>query len=591
MTNAEVVAKRQKNLKSKYGIDAGSLDSTRSNIDLDHAFSALSDAVVITDANLKDPGPRILYVNPAFEMMTGYSSRDVIGRNPRFLQGPRSDRIVLDSIRDSLHAGRSINTQVVNYSSEGHAYWTELSIEPMFSATGKVERFIAVQRNITDRKREEDAIRFRANHDVLTGLANRAQFLERLDQALAEATRYGHRLGVAMMDLDRFKPINDTLGHAVGDAVLKQVAERLMRLVRESDLVARIGGDEFAFLIIEPHDKFEAVTAMQRLVNAVGKPIEHQEHKLEVTASIGVSVFPDDAHDAANLLHHADLAMYTAKSRGRNNVRLFSGAISSEVDRRTDLERRLRAAIHDGNLRLNFQPIHDAQTGELESLEALCRWTDGRFGQVSPADFIPMAERLGVIDALGTWVLWEACRQGVALQRPGRAITIAVNVAPSQFNQPDLISHVQRALHASGLPADCLRLEITEQTMLVDLETCVEHITQLRALGVEVAVDDFGVGYSNLSQLLNLPIDQVKLDRSLLQDVESNPKTQALVKGIIHLAHDLGFRVVCEGVETREASQELISLGCDLLQGFLFAKPMLAPDALKYSAKPAVVFN
>ena len=555
------------------------------------AVASLSEAVVITDGDLTAPGPRIVYVNPAFERITGYSSQDVLGQNPRMLQGPNTNRETLNSIRDALSAGRSINATVENYDASGQAYWVEVSIEPVFGTDGNIQRFVSVQRDVTERKIQEDELRFRANHDVLTGLANRAQFFERLEQALGEASRYGHRLGVVMMDLDRFKQINDTLGHSVGDVVLERTAKRLLHCLRDTDLVARIGGDEFAFLIIEPHNTEEIYFAMQRVINTIAKPITYNEHNLEITASIGVSVFPDDARNATNLLHHADMAMYTAKDHGRNNVRMFSTAINSDVDKKLDLERRFRQAIHDGNLELNFQPIHDSKTGQLESLEALCRWTDGRFGQVSPELFIPLAERLGVMQVLGNWVLHEACRQGALMQRHGQPIMIAVNIAPSQFHQTDLIGNVQRALSASGLPAAALRLEITEQTMVVDLESCHNHITQLQVLGVQVAVDDFGVGYSNFGQLLNLPIDQVKIDRSLLQNLESNPRVKSLVKGIIHMAHDLGFRVVCEGVETQEACDELIYLGCDLLQGFLFAKPMLAPDAMRYSSQPAVTFN
>ena len=555
------------------------------------AVSSLSDAVVITDGDLRAPGPRIVYVNPAFERITGYSSQDAVGQSPRFLQGPNTNRETLNSIRDALRAGRSITTSIENYSASGHAYWMEVSIEPVFGSDGNIERFVSVQRDVTERKTSDDELRFRANHDILTGLANRAQFMERLEQAVGEASRYGHRLGVAMLDLDRFKQINDTLGHSVGDVVLERTAKRLLHCLRDTDLVARIGGDEFAILMIEPHNAEEVNSAMQRLVNAIAKPITYNEQNLEVTASIGVSVFPDDARNTTTLLHHADMAMYTAKDHGRNSVRMFSTAINSDVDKKLDLERRFRQAIHDQILELNFQPIHDSKTGQLESLEALCRWTDGRFGHVSPETFIPLAERLGVMQALGNWVLREACRQGALMQRPDHSIMIAVNVAPSQFHQPDLIGSVQRALAASGLPAAALRLEITEQTMVVDLESCHNHITQLRTLGVQVSVDDFGVGYSNFGQLLNLPIDQVKIDRSLLQNLESNPRVKALVKGIIHMAHDLGFRVVCEGIESRYECQELISLGCDLLQGFLFAKPMLGPDAIKYSNQPAVVFN
>ena len=555
-------------------------------VDLYAAFHGLADAVIITDAELEAPGPRILYVNPAFERLTGYSSAEAIGRSPRFMQGAATDRDTLESIRDALRAGRTATATVENYSRDGSRYWTELRIEPIRNKRRRVEQFIALQRDVTERKRLEDEARHRANHDALTGLANRAQFLERLEHTLAEAKRYGHRVGVAMFDLDRFKRINDTLGHGVGDTVLRQVAKRLNGSVRASDLAARFGGDEFAVLLTEPRSPAEAVRIMQRSAAGIAKPIPHDERGLSVTASVGISVYPDDAPDAATLLHHADLAMYASKAKGRDSVRLFSSSLSRQADQQNDLERRLRLAVKRGLLHLHFQPIHDAKTGALESLEALCRWTDDRLGSVSPDVFIPLAEEIGVIQELGTWVLWEACRRGATLQPPGGTLRISVNVAPSQFNEPDLVGHVQRALRTSGLPAGALRLEITEQTLVADLETCLRHLQTLRGMGVEVAVDDFGIGYSNLVQLLNLPVDFVKLDRTLTREVGSSAKASSLVGGIVQLAHTLGFRVVCEGVEAEAARHELVRLGCDCLQGFLLSVPLPFDEVLPYAARP-----
>jgi diguanylate cyclase (GGDEF)-like protein/PAS domain S-box-containing protein len=567
--------------------------------DFYRAFEFLSDAIVITDTNLHSPGPNILYVNPAFERMTGYASKDVIGRNPRFLQGPRTNPATLETLREALIAGRSILVQLENYASNNQTFWVEMNIELICDAAGQVQQFIAVQRDITERKRLEEDLRYRANHDVLTRIPNRAQFLERLDHALAEAARYGHRVGVAMMDLDRFKLVNDTLGHAAGDQVLQEVAERLTRFTRETDVVGRLGGDEFAFLLIEPHDGKELLKTMRRVASAVSQPMhlqaipEHaqeanQPRELEITTSIGISVYPDDAADARTLLHHADMAMYAAKSNGRNNVQVFTTVLRSEAAAKSNLERRLRQAIKQASLELYFQPIHSAVNGELVSLEALARWTDPKLGSVTPETFIPLAEQLGLIHQLGSWVLWQACHQGAWFQRPDRPITISVNVSPLQFNQSDLVSQVTRALSASGLNANALRLEITEQAMLIDQATCMEHLKELRAIGVKVAIDDFGNGYSNFGQLVALPMDAVKIDRHFIQGIDGKPRMQALVEGIVQLAHRLGYRVIGEGVETQAEHQTLVNLGCDFVQGFLLAKPMPAADAVHYVSSHSV---
>jgi diguanylate cyclase (GGDEF)-like protein/PAS domain S-box-containing protein len=567
------------------------------NTELFRAFEFLSDAIVITDTDLNQPGPNIIYVNPAFERMTGYARKDVIGRNPRFLQGPRTNLATLETMREALAAGRSASVQVENHTSDGQAYWIEMNIEPVYDQYGQLQQFIAVQRDITERKRLEEELRYKANHDVLTRIPNRAQFLERLDQSLAEAARYGHRVGVAMMDLDRFKLINDTLGHATGDLVLQEVAERLTRFTRETDVVGRLGGDEFAFLLIEPHDGKELLKTMRRVAIAVSKPMKlpegpglTEQRELEVTTSIGISVYPNDAADARTLLHHADLAMYAAKANGRNNVQVFTSTLRSEAAAKSNLERRLRHAIKHAAFELHFQPIHDAVNGQLVSLEALARWNDSKLGQITPETFIPLAEQLGLIHELGSWVIWQACHQGAWFQAE-RPITISVNVSPLQFNQSDLVSQVTRALSASGLKANALRLEITEQAMLIDQATCCEHLLALRALGVQVAIDDFGNGYSNFGQLVALPMDAVKIDRHFIQGIDTKPRMQALVEGIVQLAHRLGYRVIGEGVETQAEHQTLVELGCDFVQGFLLAKPMPAVDAANYVSSQRAYLN
>jgi diguanylate cyclase (GGDEF)-like protein/PAS domain S-box-containing protein len=564
-------------------------DVVSAEINLFNAFESISDAVIITDTNLEAPGPKIVYVNPAFERLSGYKKEDTLGRNPRFMQGPKTSLEVRERIRASLLAERSVIEEIVNYDLHGTAYWVQINIEPLRDDTGKITHFIATQRDISARKRIEEELRFRANCDALTGIPNRAQFLEHLEQVLSEATRHGHQLGVAMMDLDRFKYINDTYGHATGDTVLKTVSERLKRLMRDSDLVGRLGGDEFAFLIVEPKSRKEVTNAMQRIASAISDPIKVGTRTLEMTGSIGISMYPKDAGDSGTLLHHADMAMYDAKSQGRNNVQVFHPEIKSKADKELNLERRLRQAVKNASFVLNFQPVHD-QTGKLVSFEALLRWNDAKLGPIEPDVFIPLAEQNGLIHQLDRWVLQEACRQAAAMQLPS-SLRIAVNISPSAFNQARLIDEVQEALDASGLPASMLRLEITEQAMLSDFQTCNLHLTQLRALGIEVAVDDFGTGYANLKHLVALQMDIVKIDRFFVHGLESDPRAQALVKGVIELAHQLGYKVVGEGVETVAERDALLKLGCDQVQGFLLAKPMSVADTSDYLQRHHSVWN
>jgi diguanylate cyclase (GGDEF)-like protein/PAS domain S-box-containing protein len=572
---------RYKALQARRAQDRVIIEADAEAVNLFRAFESMAEAVVITDTNLAAPGPSIVYVNAAFERISGYCKQDAIGKNPRFLQGVLTNQDTRERIRTSLLAQRSVFEEIVNYTPDGRSYWVELKIDPMRDEHGNLTHFVATQRDISERKRLEEELRFKANCDALTGIPNRAQFLERLEQILSEAVRHRHLLGVAMMDLDRFKFINDTYGHETGDAVLKTIAERLKHLVRDSDVVGRLGGDEFAFLIVEPDSHHEVSAAMQRMVRAMSEPIKVGNRKIEMTGSIGISMFPGDAEDSKMLLHHADMAMYDAKEQGRNNVQFFHSSIRYRAEKELTLELRLRQAVKNQSFDLYFQPLHDLG-GKLISFEALLRWNDSKLGFVQPDVFIPLAEQTGLIHQLDRWVLQESCRLAAEMRLPEHQISVAVNTSPSTFTQARLLSDIEDALETSGLPAECLRLEITERAMLSDFESCNMNLKKLRALGIEVAIDDFGTGYSNLKHLVALQMNIVKIDRFFVQGIESEPRAQALVRGVIQLAHTLGYIVVGEGVETEAERKILIDLGCDQLQGFLMAKPMPVSETSVY---------
>ena len=427
-----------------------------------------------------------------------------------------------------------------------------------------------------------ERLAFQAQHDTLTELPNRLLFQDRVQQALQLARRHRKKAALLWIDLDRYKQINDTLGHRVGDEVLCEVGRRLKGCLRESDTVARVGGDEFTVLAHDVNSPADADLVCSKILTALSRPMLSGEHAVTVTASIGVSIFPEHGQDPIALMRHADLAMYMAKRHGGNAHNLFSPALGDSVNRRLQIERELIAALEHGEFTLHYQPLTD-RTGRLAGLEALLRWTNATLGRVSPADFIPIAEEMGLIQSIGEWVLRTACRTGALWLAADLAVpNIAVNVSAVQFVAKDLASIVERTVKDTGFPAGKLVIEITETVLMNNMEQTLEQMSVLRDLGVRFAIDDFGTGYSSLSQLRNLPVDCLKTDRSFVKDLDSSGSgSTTLVRGIIGLAHSLDLEVVAEGVETQEQLTLLGAMGCDINQGFLLFKPMPAEEIKK----------
>jgi diguanylate cyclase (GGDEF)-like protein len=454
----------------------------------------------------------------------------------------------------------------------------ELNIQALHDHAGQVQYFISVQRDITARKTKQDDLHFKANYDALTRVANRNQFFERLDEVFDNAQKRSESFCVVMLDLDHFKPINDQFGHSAGDVVLQKIAARVGKLLRDTDLIGRLGGDEFGIILANSGGESEAVKIMRRIMKALQKPIQVAGQQHQLTASVGMAFYPNDALDAKTLLHYADLALYEVKRKGRNNIGLFQRKISAEAAARTKMEHRLRQAIREGQLEVHYQPIHDVHSNALIGLEALVRWPGLGDENVPPDVFIPLAEERGLIDALDSWVLWRACHQAARLYQglyqnhPG--LIISVNIAPTHFHKPSFFDEVKRALTESDLPATALWLEITERTTIENPKATKQQMLELQQLGVKVSIDDFGVGYSNLGQLISLPLDIIKIDRFFIRDVSQNPRALSVLQGIIELAHSLGCRVIAEGVETELERQIVVNLGCDFLQGYWLASPM-----------------
>jgi diguanylate cyclase (GGDEF)-like protein/PAS domain S-box-containing protein len=449
-------------------------------------------------------------------------------------------------------------------------------------AGGDVRRAGVIQ-DVTERKAQEARIEHLAYHDSLTGLPNRAMLMDRLAQALSQAQRLDQQVAVLFIDLDRFKLVNDSLGHAVGDQLLQEIARRLKATLRENDTVARVGGDEFQVVACNVAGSVDAARIAEKLMRTLGEPFVLEDQELHVTASLGVSLFPRDGASGELLLKYADTALYEAKGEGRNAYRFFSPEMNAQAHGRLRLENDLRRAVERHELELHYQPQLDLASGEVCGVEALVRWRHPVRGLVLPNAFIPLAEETGLVLGIGEWVLNEACRQVALWQREGLAdnlspLRVAVNISARQLQRPGLDGAVRRALALSGLPADCLELEITESSVMLDPLHAQSVLQSLRELGVQLSIDDFGTGYSSLAYLKRLPLDRLKIDRSFIGGIPADRDDAAIVETIIVMTHKLGLRVIAEGVETLEQRLQLVRQGCDEMQGFLLAHPVPAGE-------------
>ena len=549
----------------------------------ERAIESSVSAICITD-NLAPDNP-IVYVNPAFERITGYSSAEVLGRNPRLLQGGDTAQPELLTIRAALREQRACHVVLRNYRKDGSMYWNELSISPVRNDAGAVSHYIGVHSDITDAKTHQDELAHQANHDSLTGLPNRNLLRDRIAHACARTRRYGDFAAVAFLDLDNFKLVNDSLGHGVGDQLLRAVASRLEASLRALDTVARLGGDEFV-LVLSDHKSAQSVSGeLQRIVESFAQPFTVEDQDVFVTASIGVALYPQDAADAETLIRCAELAMYRAKESGRNAYQMYTAELQTRVSERMALEGMLRRALERGELSLRYQPQVDLHSNRIFGCEALIRWNQADLGMIGPAKFIPLAEDTGLIVQIGEWVLRSACMQVRAWQDAGLpAVTVAVNISARQFRERNLLQSVTRILAETGLPTGQLELEVTESVIMHDAQNVIAELQAFSDMGVKLSVDDFGTGYSSLSYLKRFPVDRLKIDQSFVRDIGSDADDAAIAQAVITLGHTLGLRVIAEGVETAEQLAFLRRNRCDEVQGYLFGKPMPAHEFAKLLA-------
>ncbi|MGE5651097.1 MAG: EAL domain-containing protein [Bacillota bacterium] len=527
------------------------------------------------------PDKGYLAVNPALARMYGYDSPQQMIDHLRDID----HQLYVDPQRRAEFLRRMAEQDgVLNFESQvyqrgGNVIWISENARNVRGPDNTVQFFEGTVIDITERKIHEAQIRHQATHDALTGLPNRNLLHDRLQQAMANARRNNQIAAVAFIDLDQFKFINDSLGHQVGDELLKVIGARLRASMRASDTVARQGGDEFV-LVLDNHRSCEAVSdIVRRVIALVAEPWSARGLELQVTCSVGVSVFPADGSDAETLLRNADSAMYKAKELGRNTFRYFSAEMNRHATQRLELLNSLRHALANDEFVLQYQPKVQLATARVIGAEALIRWHSAARGVVSPGNFIPLAEESGLIIAIGEWVLRTACAQNVAWQRAGHPpLPIAVNLSPRQLARDDIVDVVADALQSAGLEPRWLELEITENDVMRDVDKSLATLIRLKQLGVKISIDDFGTGYSSLNYLKRFPVDTLKIDRSFVSDIAADADDAAIVKAVISLAHILNLNVVAEGVETDGQRRFLVENGCDEVQGYYFGRPMPAPE-------------
>ncbi|MEW6164768.1 MAG: EAL domain-containing protein [Pseudomonadota bacterium] len=540
----------------------------------DKVFQNTQEGIVVTDA-----AGNIVSVNPAFTAVTGYLAEEVLGRNPKVLKSGMHDDDFYRAMWAEIHECGQWMGEIWNRRKNGEIYPEWLNISAVRPASGEPAYYVAVFSDISLVKQNEERLHRLAHYDALTDLPNRLLLADRLHHALAHAERSGTQVALLFVDLDRFKLVNDSLGHRAGDLLLQEVARRLRGAVRSQDTVARIGGDEFTVILPDLASPAGAANVAEKIIEALALPFVIEGHDLFVTASVGIAIYPLTADTPDNLIKHADIAMYQAKEQGRNNYLFYRRGHDEQSRDLFELENGLRHALERDELRLVYQPEVEIETGRIVAVEALLRWRHPTRGEVSPAEFIPVAEDSGLIGQIGEWVLRQACAQNRTWQAQGLPpVRVAVNLSVRQLRHVRFAEKVAEILDETGLEADWLEVELTESTVMHYAKETMGVLWQLKSMGIRLSIDDFGTGYSALSYLKRLPVDTLKIDRSFVEGLESDGNDRAISDAIIALGNSLKLRVVAEGVETSEQLGFLREHHCCDAQGFLFSSPLDADD-------------
>ena len=519
------------------------------------------------------------FCNDSMSRLTGHSKEELLGMNHKQFTNKETAKEVFQAFNKVYTTGepsKGFDWQIIR--KDGVEGFIEASVSLQKDSSGKPTGFKGMIRDITERKRMEQQINYMATHDVLTGLPNRLMFSQLLNQAIRSAQRHKRQLAVFFIDLDRFKTINDSLGHEAGDRLLKEIARRFKKSLRAVDVVGRLGGDEFVIFIEEVEEFRQVEIVAHKLLSSAIKPMVLTGEECRVTASIGISIYPKDGEDEQSLIKNADIAMYFAKEEGKNNYQFYSKDIQSQSNERLSLETNLRLALERKEFSLHYQAKVDFKTGEITGVEALLRWDNPYLGSVTPTQFIPVAEETGLIVPIGRWVMKTACAQNVAWQRQGLPpVCMSVNLSLRQIMDDKLLEDIKAALDDSGMAPNLLELEITESMLMHNPARLIAVLTNIKKMGVRLAIDDFGTGYASLAQIKNFPIDTLKVDRSFIRNLPQDSENRAITEAIIAMGKTLSLTVVAEGVETQAQEDFLRDHICDEMQGFYFSKP-IAPD-------------
>lgn len=559
--------------KGYRGIDKDITDRKNKELALElseKVIETANEAVMVTDAQ-----HNIIKVNQAFENITGFTSSEALGKKPSILKSGYHNNDFYYEMQDTLARKEEWEGEIWNRRKNGEIFPEWLTISAIKTHKKGVEGYVSLFSDISRRKKIEDKLKHQANYDALTGLANRNLLADRFSRALSRGERENKLVALLFIDLDKFKQVNDSLGHTFGDKLLKDAAKRISTHLRLSDTAARLGGDEFAVILPDADTLYQIEITVQKLLKVLAKSYIIDNHEIFISASIGITISPHDGTDIDTLLRNADTAMYKAKEAGRNTFRLFTDEMHKAAQERLFLENALRKAITNNEFVLHYQPVINAKTGKIASCEALIRWQHPDRGLIFPDQFIQLAEEMGLIGELGEWVLQEAAKFNVAVcQQFNRDISISVNVSSYQFKHFNMPSLVMSVIKQTGIQAENLVLEITESLMLDDNNLIVQHLKEIRELNVRLSLDDFGTGYSSLSYLQKYPLSIIKIDRAFVEQMDSNSKSESLVDAIISLSQSLELDVVAEGIETIEQAIKLKGKGCEYFQGYFYAKPL-----------------
>lgn len=584
-SHTQVDVDKQKQITRIFGITKDVTDEVNAAAKLKQAatvFNNTTEAIFITDEN-----NLISSINPAYTELTGYTEYDALGKDPRIVNSGHHDQAFFKEFWNTLNTKGQWQGEVWNRHKDGHVFPVWQSITSIKDGNGKTLQFVSIFNDISARKADEELIRYQANYDNLTGLPNRNLFLDRINIALKQAQRNDSKLALLILDLDRFKWINDTLGHKAGDVVLQETAKRLTQSVRDSDTVARLGGDEFAIILPEVVHYSDAETTSAKIFSAFKPPLSIDNHEIHISGSIGITVFPDDGENVECLQMNADSAMYSAKEDGRNRYHYFTPKLQAKAERYLLLLNYLRQAQKKDEFEVYYQPIVDQQNQQIVSAEALIRWKQPHLGFVAPDEFIPLAENSGLIREIGDWVALRVAENMQRWQQLGlKAINVSINKSAHQFSKDSCDTDWLTTFQQHDIDVSRITVEITETVFMEKGHDYVSNLSEMQKQGMKISLDDFGTGYSSLSYLKRFPVDILKIDRSFIRDVIENPSDAMLVEMIISLADRMNISVVAEGVETREQLDYLQKHNCRYIQGYFYSKPLPLTEFETFLSKP-----